>query len=104
MKMDDDTLASEYGFNKELLKTLSYISRLKKSLSPVRITSTSETMETFNIGWSFVSIRIRIIIFPFRTVLRPQVPEYHLHYRSPFPQQHRKRQPVLCGLPVLRHC
>lgn len=25
MKMDDDTLASEYGFNEELLKTLSYV-------------------------------------------------------------------------------
>lgn len=31
------------------------ISRLKKSLSPVRITSISETMAAFSIGWSFAS-------------------------------------------------
>ena len=31
------------------------ISRLRKSLSPVRITSTSDTMAAFKIGWSFAS-------------------------------------------------
>ena len=31
------------------------ISRLRKSLSPVRIISTSDTMAAFNIGWSFAS-------------------------------------------------
>ena len=31
------------------------IARLRKSLSPVRITSTSDTMAAFKIGWSFAS-------------------------------------------------
>lgn len=48
-------------------------SRLKKFLSPIRIISTLDTIAAFKIGWSFASH----ITFPFRSVLRPQVPEYH---------------------------